>query len=123
MGSRIALLLVVAVMGSGLAPTARAEEVCQGPRATAGAVIHGPVVQIPDGSNIWVALGPLPSTWSKIPLPRPATTRSALMAAAFGKNATCVMDFEGQGDCLVEGKPLTDELRRPEIVKASAAWR
>ena len=48
---------------------------------------------------------------------------ATLMAAAFGKNATCVIGPDRLGDCMVEGKPLAVALHQPEIVDAAYAWR
>ena len=69
------------------------------------------------------ALGPSPSTWLPVLLPHPAATRSALMAAAFAKNATCIIGASGVGDCLIDGKSLAEELERVEILPTCAPWR
>ena len=118
-----AALLLVATIGSTLpGPSARAE-VCQGPPAQPGAVVHGPVLQVPDGSSLCVAPTPSVSTWVLIELAHPQATRSLLMAAAFGKNATCTVDSEGKGRCVIEGISLDEELRSPVILTAAASWR
>jgi len=45
------------------------------------------------------------------------------MAAAFGKNVTCLVGKDLTARCIVEGKSLVDQLHRPELVRASTAWR
>jgi hypothetical protein len=102
---------------------ASAETVCQGPAPDAHAAVHGPVLAVPDASSLCVATGVSPSAWVRISLAQLQTTRSALMAAAFGKNATCVVDADGHGACVVEGRPLAETLHSPEIVKAAYDWR
>ena len=123
MGEKRILLILAATIGAAFASSVWAADVCQAPPPANGAVIHGPVLAVPDGSSLCLATGASPSEWVKIPISRPQTTRAALMAAAFGKNATCVVDRDGRGDCAVEGKPLAAALRQPEMVDAAYAWR
>jgi hypothetical protein len=118
-----AALLFAVTIGSALAAAPARAEICQGPRAAPGAVIHGPVLQIPDGASLCVAPTPSASTWVLIELAHPQATRSLLMAAAFGKNATCTVDSAGKGRCVIEGTSLDEELRSPVILKAAASWR
>jgi hypothetical protein len=122
-GGRVPLLAILATFGWTVAANAAPADACHGPPARPGAIIHGPVLQVSDGSSFCVALSPSPSTWVRIPLPRLWSTRSALMAAAFGRNATCVVGSNGVGDCRIAGRPLADELQRPEIVNAAETWR
>jgi hypothetical protein len=110
-------------MAAALATSVCAADICQGPPALSGAVVHGPVLEVPDGSSLCIATGASPSTWVKIPLPHPQTSRAALMAAAFGKNAACAVDSHGRGDCTIEGQSLAMAVQRPEIVKAAFSWR
>jgi hypothetical protein len=109
----------------GLTPgaTANAASGCPGPLASPGAVVRGPILQVLDGSRFCVALSPSPSTWLQVILPLRAAKRSTLMAAMFGKIATCVIGPNGTGDCLIEGKPLVNELRRVELIQSSLDWR
>jgi hypothetical protein len=111
------------IVAGGLASRAGAQSVCQGPPPQQGTVVHGPVLQIDDGSSLCVATGAPPSTWVAIHLPQIHATRATLMAAAFGRTATCVLDAGGIGECSVEGRPLLDELKRPETARDSAALR
>ncbi|MDQ2861050.1 MAG: hypothetical protein M3T55_10080, partial [Pseudomonadota bacterium] len=90
MRNQTSLILLVAVLGSGMAAGAHATDVCQSPHALAGATVHGPVLEVPDKGSVCLALDQTASTWVKVRLRHPAIPRSVLMAAAFGKNATCV---------------------------------
>jgi hypothetical protein len=96
---------------------------CLGQPPSVGAVVHGPVLDIPDRLSLCVARGASPSTWVAVQLPSLGVTRAALMAAAFGKTATCVVAPSGRADCMIEGRRLADELQRPEVIKAASAWR
>jgi hypothetical protein len=105
-----------------LSPT-NAASVCPGPVASVGAIVRGPVLQVPDGSTICVALNPAPTTWMQIALSAGDTTRSALMTAAFAKTATCFILSDGTGRCLIDGKPLADALRSVELARTTTHWR
>jgi hypothetical protein len=120
-GGKLFISGLMAAAAAVAAYGARAAEVCQGPPPARGVVIHGPVLDVPDGSSLCLAIGASPSAWIKVPLPRLQTTRSALMAAAFGKNATCVVGPNGAADCAIEGKPLAEALGQAGLLKA--AWR
>jgi hypothetical protein len=120
-GNKLILFLLTATMATAFAGSVSATDICQGPRP-AGAV-HGPVLAVPDGSSLCVATGASPSAWVRIPLPQLRTTRPALMAAAFGKNATCTIDPQGRGACVIEGQSLAGALHQPEIVNAAFGWR
>lgn len=122
MGGRLIPILMTATLVTAFASHAWAGDVCQGPTPGAHAAVHGPVLAVPDGSSLCVATGVSPSAWIRIPLDL-QTTRAALMAAAFGKNATCAVDADGRGACTVEGKPLAEAVHSPEIVKAAYDWR
>jgi hypothetical protein len=123
LGVKSVLGIFASVIGAGFASHAVAAGVCSAPPASPGAAIHGPVLEVPDGSSLCVATGASPSAWVKVPLSGPRTSRSALMAAAFARNATCTIGADGRGDCRVEGQPLGEALQRPEVVKAAYAWR
>jgi hypothetical protein len=121
LGETRVCFILAATIGAAFASSVCAADVCQAPAPVNGAVIHGPVLAIPDGSSLCLATGASPSAWVKVPLSGPPTTHKALMAAAFGKNATCVVGADRLGDCVVEGKPLATALSQPQIVDAD--WR
>jgi len=122
-GERLVPLLMIAVLAAAFASRAAAGEICEGAAPSAQGTVHGPVLAVPDASSLCVATGISPSTWVRIPLDRLQATKAALMAAAFGKNATCAVNADGRGVCVVEGKPLAELLHSPEIVKAAYDWR
>lgn len=117
------LLSIMAAFATCLAAGAASAGDCPGAAAAPGSLVHGPVLQIPDAGTLCVAQGQSRSTWVEIRLARAAATRGLLMAAAFGKNATCIVTSEGYGACLIEATPLTAELERPETIQAAASWR
>jgi hypothetical protein len=119
----IITLSFLSALGWAGAAGAAPPERCPGPPAQAGQVVHGPVLQVPDGSTLCVALGPSPEAWTGIRLSPSRATRSELMAAAFGKNATCSLDSDGRGRCLIEGEALDDKLRSAEVRQAAPFWR
>jgi hypothetical protein len=121
-GKRLLPILMTMTLAAAFASRAQAAEFCQGPAPSGHAAVHGPVLAVPDGSSLCVATGVSPSSWVRIPVGHLQATRSALMAAAFGKNATCAVDADGRGACVVEGKPLTELLHSPGIVKAAYDW-
>jgi len=116
------LLLAVAIV-SITSTNARAANICQGQAPAPGEVVHGPVLQVADGSSLCLGVGGSPEAWVMIRVPQLGASRQALMAVAFGKNATCVIGRNGQGDCMIEGQPLASALRAPEIIKAVSEWR
>lgn len=111
------------VLAGAFASGAHAEPRCEGPAVQAGQSVHGPILNVIDDKTVCVALAGSPTTWVPVTLATPAPTRQRLMAAAFGKNATCVIDAKGRADCVVEGEKLAEVLQRPEIVRASLDWR
>ena len=121
----LAAVVISSVMLLLAAQGARAEpaKACGTEQPFAGEVLHGPVLEIPDASSLCIALGASPAAWVSVQLPNLGVTRSALMAAAFGKNATCVVGADLRATCNVEGKRLTDQLHRPAILRAALAWR
>ncbi len=123
MGERLIISLLTATLAAAIATGVRAADVCQGPPPANGVAVHGPVLAVPDGSSLCVATGPSPSTWVRFSLFHLQTTRPALMAAAFGKNATCVVDAQGRGSCVIEGQSLAATLRPPETADAAKGWR
>jgi hypothetical protein len=112
-------MLLVAAHGARGEPASA----CGREQPFAGEVLHGPVLEIPDASNLCIALGTSPVAWVAVQLPDLGVTRSALMAAAFGKNVTCVVGRDLRAACSVEGKRLVEQLHRSQILRASTAWR
>lgn len=94
------------VLASSPAPGA-----CPGPPSVPGTTIRGPILEIPNGSEICVALTPSPSTWVEVALPPPANEPTALWTAVFAKNARCVIGPDGTGACRIEGRPLAREVQ------------
>jgi len=117
---KLALVSIVLLLA---ASSASAESACRGPAPTTGAVIHGPILDIPDGASLCLATGASPDAWVKVDVARFNASRPELMAAAFGKNATCEIQKDGQAVCVVEGQPLAQTLQQPQIIKAATAWR
>ena len=96
---------------------------CPGGPAPSSAVVHGPVLEIPDAMSLCLAQGQSPTTWIGVTLAQPSHTYPLLKAAAFGKDAICFVGRDGRGLCDIEGQPLDSALRRPETIEASLAWR
>ena len=120
----LVLLSVVVTIAVSVTAVAHAATVCQGHQPKPGTVVRGPVLQIDNSSGLCVATGASPSTWVAIRLPSQLhTTRAALMAAAFGENATCVVGGGGVGDCKIDGQPLASALMRPQMATVSTPWR
>jgi len=103
--------------------SAAAADACQGPTAAPGAVLHGPVLDVPDGASLCIAGSGSPTAWTRVSVRQLGASRPLLMAAAFGQNATCTIDADGLADCTIEGARLADTVKRPEIIKASMQWR
>ena len=137
-----ALGAALGLLTSAGAAQARDEHPCTGPSPVAGVEIRGPVLHVVDGSALCVALGFEPDSWILLRLadaPRPSPVlrvstagtapsnpRGALMQAALAKMATCrtVQGDDGvEAVCEVEGRPLGEALRDPEIVAISYSWR
>ena len=123
MGLTGVLILSVTLLFAAEAARADPAGACGAERPFAGEVLHGPVLDIPDASRLCIALGTSPAAWVAVQLPNLGVTRQVLMAAAFGKNATCVIGGDLRAKCVVEGKRLIDQLHRPAILRASTGWR
>lgn len=122
--SRHGLILAILAIGAAcVGSQASAAEVCQGPAATPGAVLHGPVLEISDSASLCIASAASPTAWTRVSVRQLHASRPVLMAAAFGQNATCRVGADGQADCSIEGVRLADTVNRPEVVKASMQWR
>jgi hypothetical protein len=114
---------ILTIAAASMASTAMASGVCDGPAPAPGAVLHGPVLDIPDGASLCIAQVGSPTAWTRVSVRQLAANRPQLMAAAFGQNATCRIGAEGLADCTVDGAPLADIVRRPETIKAALQWR
>ena len=106
-----------------MAPAASADGICQGKTPAAGAIIHGPVLEIPNGGSLCLATGSAPETWIRVSVAHFNSSRPNLMAAAFGKNATCVIGRNGEAECAVEGQSLASTLQQPQVIRAATEWR
>ncbi len=123
MTKRLIFIAILATAGWAGASEASGMSACPGPAPMAGALIHGPVLDIPDAATLCVATGAAPAAWVGVPVARLQTSRAVLMAAAFGQTATCVIGADGAGACSIDSESLADKVRRPEIVKAAMQWR
>jgi len=115
----LAVLLLAGWFLSGGVALAR----CPGGLAPAGALIHGPVLAIPDASSLCLAQGGALSSWIEVKLAQPSPSYPLLMAAAFGKDAICVVDGYGAAFCDIEDRPLAVDLQSSAAIRASASWR
>ncbi|MDQ0464353.1 hypothetical protein QO010_002134 [Caulobacter ginsengisoli] len=100
---------------------AQAASPCQGKPVQSGGFVRGPVLEILDARTVCVAR--TPGDWVPITLIQPAQSRPALMAAAFGKTATCVVGQDGRAECVIEGTSLGVLLRQPALQKTALNWR
>jgi hypothetical protein len=123
MNFQIVLFSTALAVGASLAAGGAMAGSCPGGPAPIGAVVHGPVLEIPDASSLCIAKAQSPSTWVRVRLARASNTYPLLMAAAFGKNAVCTIRHNGWGVCDIEGQPLDVELKRPQTIEASISWR
>ena len=108
--------------------------VCGGALPSVGAQIRGPVLHVIDGESLCVAVDSSPATWVEVQvdagLVRASSSGDAkgrLMAAAFARNAVCVVTGRS-GDravaaCTIDGERLSARLNQPAVTKAAQAWR
>ena len=92
-------------------------------------------VSEPEASYSPPALDASPDRWVEVqvldaPLQKASATtvsRGALMAAAFARNAVCtvtgLVDGRAAARCEIEGQPLAERLRQPDIAKIGETWR
>jgi len=126
--SRVASCLAVA--GGLLFAQPASAAICSASPPPPGAVIKGPVLHVEDGETLCIGTGFEPSKWVPLKVADAAgeaIPKSALMAAAFGKDAVCrvtaVADGQAVASCTIEARPLAMLLRRPEVLKAAGEWR
>ena len=119
---RLVFLVVFALGALALHPArAAAASPCQGKPIQSGGFVRGPVLEILDARTVCVAR--TPTDWVPVTLIQPAQSRPALMAAAFGKTATCVVGADGKAECVIDGTPLGVILRQPTLQKAAVNWK
>lgn len=127
---RLCRALPSLVLAGGLAfADAAYAGVCAAPLPEPGAVLKGPVLHVEDSDTLCIAQGFEPSKW--VPLKvgdgAGAVSKSALMAAAFGKDAVCtvssIADGQATATCTIEERPLAALLQQPGVLKASGNWR
>jgi hypothetical protein len=119
---RFAFFVICALGLLALRPaTAEAASPCQGRPVLSGGFVRGPVLDILDVRTLCVARSP--GDWVAVTLSQAAQSRPALMAAAFGKTATCVIGPDGRGECVIDGASLGVLLRQPTLQKTALAWR
>lgn len=139
-----AALTAGAVLVAGAPASAREQAMpCHGPSPVAGVEIRGPVLHVIDGETLCVALNFNTDSWIRLrladapkasPVLKASTAgqdqpnaRGALMQAALARTATCRTIRADNGGvealCDVDGRPLGDLLRDPEVVRASYSWR
>ncbi|HEX2562004.1 hypothetical protein [Phenylobacterium sp.] len=124
------LLSCLAVAGGLAFADAAHAGVCSGPLPKPGEVIEGPVLHVEDGQTLCVAEGFEPEKWVPLRVADAAgdgTPKSALMAAAFGKDAVCKIEALADGhavaSCTIEQRPLAALLQKPGVLKAAGDWR
>lgn len=123
------------LLGVALVATEAQAGVCGGQPPAVGAQLKGPVLQVIDGQHMCIATDASPSTWVEVQVVDPALVRASsvddakgrLMAAAFARDAVCVITGAKEGRataaCTIEGEHLGARLNQPEIIKAAQIWR
>ncbi len=122
-----------AALAVGLAGAGAAEAgVCRGEVPADAAEIRGPVLHVPDGERICVALSPDPRDWVELRVADASLAedagkaRGALMAASFGQDVTCRFDGTlagGVAACRTAKGDVAGLVQTPRIIKAGQAWR
>ncbi len=126
---RLVVGLVVGLAPLGAATGAHAQTaepaqaVCQGPAPVPGQILHGPVLHVPDADRVCVATGAGRDDWVAVPLVHPGAGRRVLMAAAFGRNATCRIEADRRGDCAIDGARLDGLVQREDVLRSAVSWR
>lgn len=133
--SKRILIALGLLLGVALVATEAQAGVCGGQAPAVGAQLKGPVLQVIDGQHLCVATDVSPSTWVEVQVVDPALVRASsaedakgrLMAAAFARDAVCVITGANGGRataaCTIEGERLGARLNQPEIIKAAQNWR
>lgn len=120
-------------LAAGLAVAGAAEaSVCRGELPADTAEIRGPVLHVPDGERICVALSPDPRDWVELRVADASLAedmdraRGALMAASFGQDVTCRFNPAlngGVAACRTANGDVAGLVQTPRIIKAGQAWR
>jgi hypothetical protein len=132
-----ALALIAMLVGAPIAPPAYQvcpsrppPAACVAPLPRVGDLVVGPVLQVVDGRNLCVALGPTPQQWVAVEIAdAPADVpRGALMAAVFGQTIACVVTERGPDGaaralCVKGGESVGRLADAPEARAQAAAWR
>ncbi len=133
--SKRILIALGLLLGVALVATEAQAGVCGGQAPAVGAQLKGPVLQVIDGQHMCVATDASPSTWVEVQVVDPALVRASsaddakgrLMAAAFARDAVCVITGVAKGRaiaaCTIEGERLGARLNQPEVIKAAQIWR
>lgn len=122
-----------AIVAAAFASAGAAEaSVCQGAAPQGVLEIRGPVLHVPDGERICVALSPDPADWvelqvlDRIAEGRAGEARGALMAASFGQDVTCrIMQSPAgaAGVCRTSKGDVARLADTPRIIRTGLAWR
>lgn len=122
-----------AILAAGLTFAAPAQAaVCRGEAPSGVVELRGPVLHVPDGEHICVALSPDPADWVKLRVvdtvvaDRAGQARGALMAASFGQDVTCrfMQTPAGlAGACRTGKGDVASRAATPRLIKAGHAWR
>ena len=133
--SKRILIALGLLLGVALVATEAQASVCGGRAPAVGAQLKGPVLQVVDGQHMCVATGVSPTSWVEVQVLDPRVVhassaddaRARLMAAAFARDAVCVITGVNRGKataaCVIEGEQLGARLNQPKIVKAAQIWR
>jgi len=127
-GSMLKLLTAAFVASAatlGFGASASAGSICKGEVPQAGAVLHGPVLQVEDGGRLCVAKGFEPDAWVELQLAdAPADlARGTLMSAAFARDVDCKVQADGRALCTVDGQSVGALAAQPSMQKAGLSWR
>lgn len=102
---------------------------CSAPAPVVGARFDGTVLQVMDGQNLCVALGPTPDAWIRVKIAgaAPDTRRRTLMAASFGQAVTCLavktQPSGVEARCSVNGAGLDRLIATDAARRAGLEWR
>jgi glucose/arabinose dehydrogenase len=102
---------------------------CTAAAPAAGATFTGTVLQVIDGRTLCVAFGPSPDQWVRVRLTDAGVgpPRGALMAVAFAKEVTCVVQApDGEGVtavCVVDGHSVGQAASQPDAATQATDWR
>lgn len=130
---RLSLLIGAMTLAAALSSAAQAG-VCQGEAPAGAETIRGPVLHVPDGETLCIALGADPSTWVAVRVAdgvdkasTAGSQRQTLMAASFGQDVTCRILGRGDGvvlgECRTAARSVAEMVHDAAYVSAGRAWR